>query len=157
MFCGVPSGSSHPGAAPHFTWPVRCLLHLPLLPACPDALSRHARPTRALFLPPPARLPTFAICPPACPSWRSREGTKLRLSECLRIKDRKDKLKKLTQQPPRLTHSQVFRSFLPCLFGIWNRRAKQNYERLRATTTKIITKTSHQSNLSARYPIIHHV
>ena len=162
MFCGAPSGSSHPGAAPRFTSPVGCLLHLPLLPACPHALSRPTCPrpvpasSRLLahlrHMPAPVPLPS-----PACPSWRSREGTKLRLSECLRIKDRKDKLRKLTRQPPRLTHSQVFRSFLSRLFVTWNRRAKPNCERLRATTTKIITKTSYLSNLSARHPVIHHV
>ena len=162
MFCGAPSGSSHPGAASRFTLPVGAFS---TYPSC--QLSRTpcpARPARALFLPPPACLPNLrhmlAPAPlpsPACPSWRSREGPKLRLSECLRIKDRKDKPRKLTRQPPRLTHSQVFRSFLPRLFVTWNRRAKPNCETLRATTTKIITKTSYLSNLFARHPVIHHV
>ena len=49
----------------------------------------------------------------------------------------------------------MFRSFLPRLFVTlqsWNRRAKPNCERLRDITTKITTKTSYQSNISARPP-----
>ena len=65
-----------------------------------------------------------------------------RLSECQRIKDRKDNLRKFIRHPPRLTQSHMFHSFLPHLFVTlqsWNRRAKPSCERLRDTNAQIIT------------------
>ena len=61
----------------------RCALHVLSCPTCPYPVPAPSRLLDHLrHMPAPVPLP-----PHACPSWRRRERTKLRLSECQQIKD----------------------------------------------------------------------